>query len=248
MTIRCIIVDDEPLAREGMEMLVKEAGFLELKAVCSNALDANKILAEQPIDLIFLDIQMPKIRGIDFLKTLVNPPLVVITTAYPNFALEGFELNVLDYLVKPITTERFLKSANRALEVLEYHRSAKTGRGGGGGVSQESMPADKYFFIKCNNGYEKVMYQEILFIEASQNYCFIYTTRSKLITLTSMRALEEQLPADKFLRVQKSYIVSIDKIQSLNGNEITISTFKIPISKGYKEEVMKIVDRSLIKK
>lgn len=263
MTIRSIIVDDEPLAREGMEMLVKEAGFLELKAICSNALEANKILVEQDIDLIFLDIQMPKIRGIDFLKTLVNPPLVVITTAYPNFALEGFELNVLDYLVKPITTERFLKSANRALEVLEYRRSAKTARIGGGqpgtggaseggmeqgSLSQEGVPADKYFFIKCNNGYEKVIYQEILFIEASQNYCFIYTTGSKLITLTSMRAMEEQLPADRFLRVQKSYIVSIDKIQSLNGNEITISTFKIPVSKGYKEELMKIVDRSLIKK
>lgn len=256
MTIRCIIVDDEPLAREGMELLVKEAGFLALKAVCSNALDANKVLAEQPIDLIFLDIQMPRIRGIDFLKTLVNPPLVVITTAYPNFALEGFELNVLDYLVKPITTERFLKSANRALEVLGYRKHAETDKKepSPAGLSQgdmpqdKSMPEDKYFFIKSNNGYEKVLYGEILFIEASQNYCFIYTTRTKLITLTAMRALEEQLPADKFLRVQKSYIVSIDKIQSLTGNEITIDTFKVPISKGYKEELMKIIDRSLIKK
>jgi DNA-binding LytR/AlgR family response regulator len=237
MTIRCIIVDDEPLAREGMELLVKEAGFLELKAVCSNALDANKVLAEQTIDLIFLDIQMPRIRGIDFLKTLVNPPLVVITTAYPNFALEGFELNVLDYLVKPITTERFLKSANRAREILEYRIPQDKG-----------MPEDKYFFIKSNSGYEKVLYEEILFVEASQNYCFIYTTRTKLIILTSMRALEEQLPANKFLRVQKSYIVSVDRIQSLSGNEITIDKFKIPISKAYKEDLMKIIDRSLIKK
>jgi two-component system, LytTR family, response regulator len=243
MTIRCIIVDDEPLAREGMELLVKEAGFLELKAVCGNALDANKVLAEQTIDLIFLDIQMPRIRGIDFLKTLVNPPLVVITTAYPNFALEGFELNVLDYLVKPITTERFLKSANRAREVLEYRLLQDKGM-----PKDKGIPEDKYFFIKSNSGYEKVLYEEILFVEASQNYCFIYTTRTKLITLTSMRALEEQLPADKFLRVQKSYIVSVDRIQSLAGNEITIDKFKIPISKAYKDELMKIIDKALIKK
>src|SRR5579859_976831 len=146
MNIRCIIVDDEPLAREGMELLVKEAGFLDLRAVCHHALDANKVLASEEIDLIFLDIQMPRIRGIDFLRTLVDPPLVVITTAYPNFALEGYELNVLDYLLKPITTERFMKAANRALEVLEYRRPLKT---------PEDAPA-AYFFIKCNTGYEKV--------------------------------------------------------------------------------------------
>ena len=122
MNIRCIIVDDEPLALEGMELLVKEAGFLDLRASCTGALEANQVLAREDIDLIFLDIQMPRIRGIDFLRGLKDPPLVIITTAYPHFALEGFELNVLDYLVKPIAPDRFLKSVNRARDVLERNQ------------------------------------------------------------------------------------------------------------------------------
>jgi DNA-binding LytR/AlgR family response regulator len=245
MNIRCIIVDDEPLAREGMELLVKEAGFLELRATCHNALDANKVLAREEIDLIFLDIQMPRVRGIDFLRTLVDPPLVVITTAYPSFALESFELNVLDYLLKPITPERFMKSANRALEVMEY-RSRPPGPPADGSNTGNAM--ENHFFIKCNNGYEKIFYQEILFIEASQNYSCVHTGRAKFMTLTPMRALEEQLPAGKFLRVHKSYIVPIDKIQSFSGNEITVDKHKIPIGKGHRDELMKMIDRTLIKK
>ena len=236
MNMRCIIVDDEPLAREGMERLVNDAGFLQLVGQCSNALEANKVLAKEKADLIFLDIQMPGMRGTDFLKSLAVKPLVIITTAYPNFALEGFELNVLDYLVKPITPERFLKSVNRAKEVFDYKQAA--------GKDEQ----DNFFFIKCNYGYEKINYPEILFVEASQNYCCIYTTKAKFMTLTSMRSLEEQLPAGKFLRVQKSYIVAIDKIQSLAGNEIIIEKHKIPVSKNYKDELMVIIDKNLIKK
>src|SRR5882724_8585705 len=121
--IRCLIVDDEPLAREGLELLVKETGFLELVALCADALEANSVLSREKIDLMFLDIQMPKIKGLDFLKSLSVKPLTIITTAYPNFALEGFELNVLDYLVKPITPERFLKAVNRSREMMEYRLS-----------------------------------------------------------------------------------------------------------------------------
>jgi len=236
MNIRCIIVDDEPLARDGMELLVKDAGFLELAAICSSAMEANTILAQQSIDLIFLDIQMPKVRGIDFLKSLDVKPLVIITTAYPNFALEGFELNVLDYLVKPITPERFLKSVNRAKEVLAYKQTP----------APEN--AADYFFIRANNGYEKILYNEILFIEATQNYSTLHTARAKFMTLTTMRALEEQLPAGKFLRIQKSYIVAVDKIQSFTGNEITVGAEKIPVSKSYKDALMKIIDQRLLKK
>ncbi|OQP44995.1 DNA-binding response regulator [Niastella yeongjuensis] len=236
MNIRCIIVDDEPLARDGMELLVAEAGFLQLVATCRSAMEANAILAKEQIDLIFLDIQMPKIRGIDFLKTLTVKPLVIITTAYSDFALEGFELNVLDYLVKPITPERFLVSVNRARELMSIKQTA----------TQDGAP--DYFFIRANNGYEKILYQEILFIEATQNYSTIHTTRAKFMTLTTLRTLEEQLPVGKFLRIQKSYIVAIDKIQSFTGNEVTLQQYSLPVSKNYKEKLMTLIDQRLIKK
>ncbi len=239
MNIRCLIVDDEPLAREGMELLVKEAGFLDLQASCAGALEANQVLAREAIDLIFLDIQMPRIRGIDFLRGLQDPPLVIITTAYPHFALEGFELNVLDYLVKPIAPERFLKSVNRARDVME--RNQPGGAAGTGG-------ADDYFFIRCNNGYEKIFYESILFVEACQNYICIHTAAEKYMTLTPMRSLEEQLPAGNFLRIHKSYIVAVSKIRSLNGNEVTVGQTRIPVSKNYKDELMKIIDGKLIRK
>src|SRR5580658_977144 len=247
MKIRCIIVDDEPLAREGMELLVREAGFLDLCASCASAVEANRVLAREAIDLIFLDIQMPRIRGIDFLRGLQDPPLVIITTAYPHFALEGFELNVLDYLVKPIAPERFLKSVNRAHDVMERSqpgRRAGVSSGAGTGASA----VDDFFFIKCNNGYERIHYESILYVEASQNYIFIHTAGEKYMTLTPMRSLEEQLPAGKFLRIHKSYIVAIGKIRSLAGNEVTVGQKHIPVSKNYKDNLMKIIDGKLIKK
>jgi DNA-binding LytR/AlgR family response regulator len=241
MNIRCLIVDDEPLAREGMELLVKEAGFLDLRASCASAVEANQVLAREAIDLIFLDIQMPRIRGIDFLRGLQDPPLVIITTAYPHFALEGFELNVLDYLVKPIAPERFLKSVNRARDVMERNQQ---GRGEGA----PATAGDDYFFIKCNNGYEKIFYESVLFVEACQNYICIHTAGQKYMTLTPMRSLEEQLPAGNFLRIHKSYIVAIGKIRSLSGNEVTVDQTRIPVSKNYKDELMKIIDGKLIRK
>lgn len=236
MSIRCIIVDDEPLAREGIALLVKDIGFLELITECSNAMEANAVMAKEKVDLIFLDIQMPKIRGIDFLRSLTVKPMVIITTAYPNFALEGFELDVLDYLVKPITPDRFLKAVNRANALMTFKQLSP----------QEGT--DDYFFIRSSNGYEKILYPELLYIEACQNYSIIYTTRAKFMTLTTMRSLEEQLPAGKFLRIQKSYIVAVDKIQSFTGNEITIGQVKIPVSKNYKDQLMKIIDQKLIRK
>jgi DNA-binding LytR/AlgR family response regulator len=239
-------VDDEPLAVEGMELLVREAGFLDLRASCASALEANQVLAREAIDLIFLDIQMPRIRGIDFLRGLKNPPLVIITTAYPHFALEGFELNVLDYLVKPIAPERFLKSVNRARDVMERHQPGVGGAGGGaGGIG---VAADDYFFIKCNNGYEKIFHGSILFVEACQNYVCIHTAAEKYMTLTPLRSLEEKLPAGNFLRVHKSYIVAIGKIRSVTGNEIAVGQGKIPVSKNYKDQLMKIIDEKLIRK
>ncbi|WP_212003288.1 LytTR family DNA-binding domain-containing protein [Chitinophaga sp. HK235] len=234
MNLQCIIVDDEPLAREGLELLVRETGFLRLIALCGNAMEASQILSQERVDLMFLDIEMPRVRGIDFLKGLTVRPEVIITTAYPHFALEGFELNVLDYLVKPITPERFLRSVNRARELMESR--------------QASSPAVDFFFIKCNNSYEKINYDDILYIEGSQNYVTINTRLGKFMTLATMKSVEEQLPPGRFMRIQKSFIVAVNKIQSLSGNEVTIGTYKIPVSKIYKEELMQLIDKHLIKR
>ena len=228
MNIRCIIVDDEPLAREGLERLIAEAGFLELVASCSSAMEANHVLNTEKIELMFLDIQMPRLRGTDFLRTLEVKPETIITSAYADFALEGFELNVLDYLLKPITPERFLKAVNRAREVL----------------SKEGA----WFFVRSGNSFEKIVFDELLFIEAAQNYCALHTTRGKFLTLSTIHALEEQLPADQFLRVQKSYIVSIGKIQSVNALEVTIGPHAIPVSKNYRETLLSLVDKKLLRK
>ncbi|HTI93020.1 MAG TPA: LytTR family DNA-binding domain-containing protein [Puia sp.] len=228
MNMTCIIVDDEPLAREGLERLVLEAGFLDLVALCSNAMEANRILSTEKIDLMFLDIQMPRLRGTDFLRSLEVKPKVIITSAYADFALEGFELNVLDYLLKPITPDRFLKAVNRAREVL----------------SQE----EAWFFVRAGKGFEKIAFDELLFIEAAQNYCALHTTRGKFLTLSTIHALEEQLPADQFLRIQKSYIVSISKIQSVNTLEVSIGQHTIPVSKNYREALLNLVDKKLLRK
>ena len=235
MNISCIIVDDEPLAREGLERLVKEAGFLELVALCSSAMEANRVLTAEKIDLMFLDIQMPRMRGTDFLRTLEIKPMVIITSAHTDFALEGFELNVLDYLLKPITPERFLKAVNRAREILSKEKES---------LSKEAA----YFFVRSNNGFEKIVFDELLFIEAAQNYCALHTTRGKFLTLSTIHALEEQLPADQFLRVQKSYIVSINKIQSVNALEVIIGQHTVPVSKNYRDALLSLVDKKLLRK
>jgi DNA-binding LytR/AlgR family response regulator len=245
MNLRCIIVDDEPLAREGLERLVRETGFLELLAQCGSAMEANQVLATQPVDLMFLDIQMPRMRGLDFLRTLTKKPLVIVTTAFPDYALEGFELQVLDYLLKPITPERFLQAVNRARASAAAGAQERTDAG----ATVRNEPEEAaYFFIKANNGFEKIYYDDLLFVEAAQNYCALHTRRGKLLTLSTIHALEEQLPAQRFIRVQKSYIVSIDKITSVSPTEVTLDGLKIPVSKSYRDALLALVDQNLLRK
>jgi len=233
--INCVIVDDEPLAREGIANYVREVDFLHLTGTCEHPLELIKILDQNQVDLIFLDIQMPKMNGLDFLKIVKNPPMVIITTAYPSYALEGFQLNVLDYLLKPITFERFFKSANKA---KDYHR-----------LLNQSMSTDSqkieaiadYFFIKCGNKYEKIYFEDILYVEGMQNYVTIFTDKGKYLTLLNLKSLEQNLHSELFIRVHKSYIVSIRKIEGIEGNEIFIQTHRIPISRNYREQVIKQV-------
>jgi DNA-binding LytR/AlgR family response regulator len=237
--INCVIIDDEPLAREGLASYVREVDFLNLAGVCENPLELLPLIDKGPVDLIFLDIQMPKMNGIEFLKIMQKPPMVIITTAYPSYALEGFQLNVLDYLLKPITFERFFKAASKA---RDYHRLLTRPHG----ESNNGTADDDYFFIKCGNKYEKIPFEDILYVEGMQNYVNIYTQKGKFMTILSLKSLEENLDPHTFIRVHKSYIVSISKIESIDGNEIFIQTHHIPISRNYRQQVIdKVVNKRL---
>lgn len=229
--INCVIVDDEPLAREGLSNYVREVDFLQLTATCENPLELLDLLDQHPVDLIFLDIQMPKMNGLDFLKIAQKMPMVIITTAFPTYALEGFQLDVLDYLLKPITFERFFKAARKA---RDYHRLLLRP----GTPDLNKIEKQDYFFIKCGNKYEKIPLEDILYVEGMQNYVIIYTIKGKYITILSLKNLEENLSEQSFIRVHKSYIVAIGKIDSIEGNEICIQNSKIPISRNYREKVM----------
>jgi DNA-binding LytR/AlgR family response regulator len=238
MKVNCLIVDDEPVARKGIAEYVREIDYLNLVGQCENSLKAGAYLAQQSVDLIYLDIHMPKLSGIDFLKTLRNPPLVILTTAYSDYAVEGYALDIVDYLMKPISFERFLKASQKALEIIRMRRMVS---GKGGQVD--------YFFIKCDNKYEKVFYDQVLFIEALQNYVIIHTNDRKMITYITMTGLEQQLPPDLFLKVHKSYIVGLTHVKALDGNEILIGNERIPISRGLKERVVsRIVGNKLFRR
>lgn len=233
--MNCVIIDDEPLAREGLASYVREVDFLNLTGTCENPLQLIKLLDAQAIDLIFLDIQMPKMNGIDFLKIFPKPPMVIITTAYPSYALEGFQLNVLDYLLKPITFDRFFKSANKA---RDYHRLVNNSAQPG---TPKPETDEGYFFIKCGNKYEKIYFDEILYVEGMQNYVTIFTTKGKYMTLLNLKSLEQNLDSKLFIRVHKSYIVSTGKIDGIEANEIFIGEHRIPISRNYREQVIQQV-------
>jgi len=240
--INCVIIDDEPLAREGLSNYVREVDFLSLSGTCENPLELLPLLDKQAADLVFLDIQMPKMNGIEFLKIMQKPPMVVITTAYPSYALEGFQLNVLDYLLKPITFERFFKAAAKA---RDYHRLLMKSQQSEYTVSE----TDAYFFVKCGTKYEKILFEDILYVEGMQNYVNIYTGKGKYMTILSLKSLEENLDKKAFIRVHKSYIVAINKIDGIEGNEIFIQGSRVPISRNYREQVIgQVVTRKLWEK
>lgn len=239
MKLNCLIIDDEPLARKGLEEYVTEVEFLHLAGKCENAVKASALLHDGKIDLLLLDIQMPKLSGIEFLKTLKNPPMVIFTTAYSEYALEGYSLDIIDYLVKPIPFERFLKAVQKANDFFVLKQKAE--------VNPQTQP--DYFFIKCDHKFEKVNYSDVLYVEAMQNYCIIHTVERKMITYITFSGLESQLPTDRFLKVHKSFLVSLNKIKAVESNEILIGSARIPISRNLKDEVMqKIMGDNLFKR
>jgi DNA-binding LytR/AlgR family response regulator len=231
MNLRSIIVDDEPIARKLLQEYIGDIHFLELKGSFDNPLKADAFLSHESVDLMFLDINMPKISGIEYLRSSGNLPMVIMTTAYAEHALTGFELDVMDYLVKPFSFERFLKACMKAKEYLELKNQPVVGTDPGGG----------YFFVKCDNRIEKIFYDELIYVEAMLNYVTLHTTRGKMMVYLTMKGILEQLPSPVFLKVHKSVIVNISKIVSMEGNEINLGTAKVVISQGLFDTAMKLI-------
>ncbi|WP_341836286.1 LytTR family DNA-binding domain-containing protein [Chitinophaga pollutisoli] len=230
MKLQCLVVDDEPMARQGLREYIADVSFLEWAGECENALKAAEFLQQQPVDLLFLDIRLPRLSGLEFLRTLPHRPLTIITTAYPDHALEGFELDVLDYLLKPVSFERFLKAVNKA-------------------KAQLKQDAPDHFYIKCEHRLEKIRLADVLFVEALQNYIAVHTLQRKYITYLTFKAVEEYLPAEQFIKVHKSYIVAASKIDSIEGNTILVGTNEVPVSRALRDEVMeKILQNRYLKR
>jgi len=232
MKTKCLIVDDEPLARELIRGHVEKLENFEIVAECSDAMKALQVLREKQIDLMFMDIQMPQITGIEFLKTLKHQPKVIITTAYREYALEGFELDVVDYLLKPITFERFLKSVNKYYQMIQDDVQVVSN------TVLDKMQDDSFIYIKENKKVVKIYLSEIKYIEGLSEYVQIYTDKRKIITKTSMTQMEEKLTSEKFLRIHKSYIVSISKIEAFTANTIEIQGKELPIGRSFKNGVI----------
>ncbi|MFD2099290.1 LytR/AlgR family response regulator transcription factor [Flagellimonas iocasae] len=241
--LRCIIIDDEPLAREVLEEYIHVVDHLELVCTAENALELDQQLGQHSVDLIFLDIQMPYLTGLDFLKLRSELPTVIITTAYPNYALEGFNFDVMDYLLKPITFNRFFKAVSKA---TEYHKLKK------GPVETAEQPKEEpYFFVKCDGKYQKIVTSDILFVKALENYVQIQTTTDKHLSLMPLKTIEENLDTAEFVRTHKSYIVPMSKIQTLENHELILEQgHTIPISRNYRKQLQERVlkDKVLKKK
>lgn len=231
--LTCVIIDDEPLARECIANYVQEVDFLTLAGDGNNPLDLIQLIETHSPDLVFLDIQMPVMNGIDFLKTNSRVPMVIITTAYPSYALESFQLDVMDYLVKPIVFNRFFQAVCKARDYHQLiHRAGQT---------SGTTPTADYIFLKCGHKFERIDLGDILYIEALQNYITVYTTRGKFITQLPLKNVEQNLTDKPFVRVHKSFIVAIAKIEAIENNEIILAKARIPISRLYRDEVMEQV-------
>lgn len=227
-----MIVDDEPLARDLMRGHIEKLENFEIVADCNNAMKALSVLREKHVDLVFMDIQMPQITGLEFLKTLKHPPKIIITTAYREYALEGFELDVVDYLLKPITFERFLKSVNKYYQISQDQVQMVPN------VTSEKVMEESFIYVKENKKVIKLYLSEIRYIEGLSEYVQIYTDKRKIITKTSMTLMEEKLPTENFLRIHKSYIVPINKIEAFTANTIEIHGKELPIGRNFKNAVL----------
>jgi len=231
--IQCIAIDDEPLALELLVDNISKVPYLHLVAACDNAMEAMKILQEQPIDLVFLDIQMPGLTGLQFIQTLKEKPMFILVTAYEKYALEGFELEVTDYLVKPVSLQRFIKACNKANELYQLKAKPKQ-------IVTDSNPG--YFFVHVDYSQLKVVFDDIAYIEGLKDYIKIHLKSSSrpIITRMSMKSLEDLLPASLFIRIHKSYIVSVKHITAIRKNSVFIETVELPVGENYRDIISQL--------
>jgi DNA-binding LytR/AlgR family response regulator len=225
----CIIVEDEPLAAEVLEDYIRQIHFLELKGICRNAIFAMEMLQKEKIDLIFLDIHLPKVKGLDFVKTLKKPPLIIVTSAYQEYALQSFELSVIDYLLKPVEFNRFLMAVNKLKQEVGFKTSAPV------------LPATAdrpYLYFNARKKKVKIFLDEILYIESLREYVRITTKDKNILTKIQLGEIEEMLTGNSFLRVHRSYLISKDKIDAFSATDIEINGKEIPIGRNYKEFVL----------
>lgn len=238
MEIKALIIDDEPLAQDVIKQYAQKLPDLTISATCNEAICAHKILQENSIDLIFLDINMPKLSGISFLRNLKNPPLVIFTTAYSEYALEGFELNAIDYLKKPFSFERFCKAYYRAEEQLLLQQKAEV-------KTNNESTENKFLFIRSNKKSVKVKFSDIAYIEGLGDYIKIHTAEGKIVTNLSMKKIMNLLPDSEFYRIHKSYIISLERIDAVEGNLVSISGQKLPIGNSYRQDFGNFINKFL---
>ena len=238
--MKCIIVDDEPLAREGMELNIQDVKYLELVGQFGTAMAANDFLSNNEVDLMFLDIQMPGVTGLEFIRSLKKRPLIILTTAYPEFALEGFELDVVDYLVKPIRLQRFIKAVNKAKEIFDLYQSAS---------KNETTVEDDFIYIKSDRKFVRLFFKDIKYIKGLKDYVMIFSEKEKMMTAMNIKTINSHLPAHTFVRVSKSHIININFIDSVDVDLIYLSGEEIPLGRTYKEHFIEnYIKTNLVKR
>ncbi|WP_405295266.1 LytR/AlgR family response regulator transcription factor [Algibacter sp. Ld11] len=237
--MKCVIIDDEPLAIDVVESYVQQVGGIEIVAKCTNPLEAIILLNKHQVDLVFLDIEMPNLTGIDLVKTIDNMPQFIFTTAYPEYALDGFNLNATDYLVKPIPFHRFLKAISRAKEKYELENKVVISPQ----ITDTAAPiaVDNFIFVKSEYENIKINIDTIVYLQGLKDYIKIYTsdTQKPILTLSSFKDILDKLPPSKFIRVHKSYVVSIEHIKAIQKSKILVADMRIPVGETYKDTVMK---------
>jgi DNA-binding LytR/AlgR family response regulator len=232
-TIRCLVVDDEPAARDVISRYLQQLPMVQLAGECGNAIEAMNFIQNEPIDLLFLDINMPQLNGTDLLKILKNPPKTIFTTAHEEYALQGYELDAVDYLLKPIQFDRFLKAVQKALQltlVSEIHHA-----------SGPAAAQDPFIYFRADRKMVKVLLKDILYIESMKDYVKVFTTQGQIITKLSISSLEELLPENSFIRTHRSFIVSLERVKSFTPELIEIDKAEVPIGKLYRQTVMKVL-------